>query len=180
MNESKPSLQDELREIALKVVDDWHAARRNPDTEAAMLARFEQAVKKRVEARIADHLEEMVSEKIGGAVEEQALQIADTLIDKWARNGDLAFDEPTPRIKRLLESALGEYDGRHQVFLNAARQRKIEVLALHEAGVPLVQIAKQAGVIKRTAKAWIEDEKKELEDLKKSLSIYGYVAKKAE
>jgi hypothetical protein len=180
MNESKPSLQDELRAIALKVVDDWHAARRNPETEAAMLARFEQAVKKRVEARIADHLEELVSAEIGAAVEEQALQIANKLIDKWAKNGEIAFDEPTPKIKAALESALCEYEGRHQIFLHAARQRKIEALALHEAGVPLVQIAKEAGVIKRTAMAWIEDEKKELEDLKKTLAIYGYVAAKAE
>jgi Fic family protein len=135
-------------------------------------------VRRRMDAVFIRSLEEFAVRRLQTMNDGEAEKIADAMIDRWLKRGDLNISEPSESVRRAIESALEKFDERPTVFYAAARQKAVKALALREAKVPLAQIAKVLGVSKSTASSWIAEEEQELEELKKTLSIYGYKAVK--
>ena len=180
MNDQEINIRYE--ELVREAADQWRSVYLNAEAfepgNKQTRDRIASNIHARMEGALMEGLANYAVRRLQTLGAEDAQKIADSMISKWIKDGELCISEPTERVKEVIEEALTEYEGRHQVFLNAARQMKVKALAMSESKVPLKQIAKTLGVTNRTVSLWIKDEREELEDLKKSLAIYGYSAVK--
>lgn len=103
---------------------------------------------------------------------------ADALLTQWVAENKITLSEPSPKVAQQIADSLEGIYARRRVFKDAVRKRKIKALGLYEDKIPVLQIAKELGVTAGTIRQWVADEKAELEDLKDTLSIYGYKAVK--
>jgi hypothetical protein len=152
-----------LQEVANNCCKSWFGKLKpdDPTLEKRFMAAFDSAFP-------------AVFSKVLSRHEDMMEPIAAALLERWIKDGSVAVDEPTENVRYAIESGLDNYGKRRMSFVDAARQRKVKALALAESGVPVAQVARDLSIATRTAKAWIEEERRELEDLKKTLQIYGY------
>lgn len=145
---------------------------------------FEDLIIDRLKGRITGQFVESIEAYAVNRVQEMAAEDiekhADALLKKWVSEGKITLNEPSDATAQQIADTLEGFYIRRRVFKDAVRMRKIKALALHESKVPMLQIAKELGATAATIRKWVAEEREELNDLKDTLSIYGYEAVKAQ
>jgi hypothetical protein len=166
--------------IAKVVTNEWRRAFLERAEKGKATEEFENLLSGQMKLRLGQLMEQAFEEyllqRIANLNADEMQKVGDRLLTQWMKDGEVAFNTPTEKVKNAIEDAFESCANRRRVFLDAVRQRKIEALAMSQRKVPIDQIAKHLGITKRTAKDWIEEEKEELKDLLVTLSIYGYKA----
>jgi hypothetical protein len=156
-----------LREIADQTVERWESLyRENPQL-------YHDTIIEAIKSSIRAEVQGAASDILSGQHRGNITRLMELAIKEWLARGTIVLESPSTELLTTINNILSVLaDDAQYAAQSAAVKLKVAAYKLHAAGSTPTQIANKLGVSKGAARGMVQRAAKDIENSKRTLSLY--------